>query len=76
MKTLNFYLFREIIVSMEDHDEKRRQCEPETWNLQKHLIVDFIQNVMRQVLLQSLMILVLSRNVASEKHLLRHTSGK
>ena len=30
---------------MEDHDEKRRLCEPHTWNLQKHFIVDFIQKV-------------------------------
>ena len=40
-----------MIVSMEDHDDKRRLCEPDTWNLQKHLIVDFIQNVLKQILL-------------------------
>ena len=31
---------------MEDHDEKRRNLDPETWNLQKLFIVDFIQKVM------------------------------
>ena len=47
-------LFREMILNMEDHDDLRRLSEPETWNLQKHLIVDFIQTVTEQVWLQSL----------------------
>ena len=45
----DIFFFREMIVSMEDHDDKRRLCEPDTWNLQKHLIVDFIQNVLTKV---------------------------
>ena len=38
-----------MILHMEDHDDLRRLSEPETWNLQKHLIVDFIQTVTEQV---------------------------
>ena len=42
-------LFREMILNMEDHDALRSLSEPETWKLQKHLIVDFIQKVTEQV---------------------------
>ena len=30
---------------MEHHDQERRAADPDTWHLQKHLIVDFIQKV-------------------------------
>ena len=39
-----------MILNMEDHDDLRRLSEPETWNLQKHIIVDFIQEVTEQVI--------------------------
>ena len=68
--------FREMIVSMEDHDDKRRLCEPDTWNLQKHLIVDFIQNVLTKVCYEINLNWVFPRNVALKKHLLRGTLGK
>ena len=38
-------IIRDIVLGMEDHDEKRRNSDPETWNLQKLFIVDFIQKV-------------------------------
>ena len=37
--------YRDIVLNMEDHDEERREHQTITWNLQKHLIVDFIQNL-------------------------------
>ena len=44
---------RDVILCMEDHDEKRRNLDPETWNLQKLFIVDFIQKVMETLNLTS-----------------------
>ena len=44
---------RDVILCMEDHDEKRRILDPETWNLQKLFIVDFIQKVMETLNLTS-----------------------
>ena len=37
--------YREIVLNMEDHDQERRRHQPDTWNMQKHLIVNFIQKV-------------------------------
>ena len=37
--------YRDIVLNMEDHDQERREHQPHTWNMQKHFIVDFIQNV-------------------------------
>ena len=36
---------RDLIERMEDHNLERREKEPQTWNFQKELIVDFIQKV-------------------------------
>ena len=37
--------YRDIVLNMEDHDQERREHQPHTWDMQKHFIVDFIQNV-------------------------------
>ena len=39
--------YRDIVLNMEDHDEERREHQPQTWNMQKHLIIEFLQNVGR-----------------------------
>ena len=37
--------YRDIVLDMEDHDQERRENQPHTWNIQKQIIVDFIQNL-------------------------------
>ena len=37
--------YRDIVLNMEDHDKERREHQPDTWNMQKQIIVDFIQKV-------------------------------
>ena len=37
--------YRDIVLNMEDHDQERREHQPHTWNIQKHLIIEFLQNV-------------------------------
>ena len=41
----HIFASRETILGMEHHDQERRAADPDTWHLQKHLIVDFIQKV-------------------------------
>ena len=60
---------------MEDHDDQRRLSEPDTWNLQKPLIVDFIQSVINRTSF-TITEKFYTRNVDSKKPFLRHTLEK
>ena len=64
-----------MILNMEDHDDQRRLSDPDTWNLQKPLIVDFIQSVRNRTSF-TITEKFYTRNVDSLKPFLRHTLEK